>query len=85
MKTAEEDDSTFEAGLGGLPVRDADPECVARIRTRCLAALARRRHRQVARRQVVAHWRSRLEAAAATGLAALFLAAAVERALEILG
>ena len=78
-------DTTFDVELAGLPVRDAGPERVAKIRAVCLAALERSREKQAARRRVTSHWRVRLEALAATGLAALFLAAAVERALEILG
>ena len=84
MKTPEETDSTLDAGLAGLPVHDARPERIARVRAECLAALARARRREEARRRVSAHRAARLEALAAMGLATLFLAAAVERALEVL-
>lgn len=77
-------DTPFDAELAGLPVRDAGPERVAKIRVGCLAALERSREKPAARRRVTSHWSARLEAVAATGLAALFLAAAVERALEVL-
>ena len=85
MVTRDGNESTLEAELAGLPVHDARPERVARIRAECLAALGRTRHENETRRQVTRLWRFRFEALAATGLAALFLAAAVERALEILG
>jgi len=85
MTTRDGTDSTLDAELAGLPVHDARPERVARTRAECLAALGRTRQKKEARRQATRLWRLRLEALAATGLAALFLAAAVERALEILG
>ena len=83
MTNPEADERTFDHELAALPVHDADPDRVARIRARCLEALDRPRRKQEARDQAVALWRARLEAWAATGLAALFIAAAVERALEV--
>ena len=83
MTTPGDVDAIFDDGLSGLPVLDARPERVAEIRARCLAALARTRPRE-ARRPATTSWRARLEAVAAMGLAALFLAAVVERVLQIL-
>jgi len=83
MTTPEGTETMLDRELAGLPVRDADPERVARIRARCLADLARSRQRRAARAEATALWRARAEALAATGLAALLLAAAVERALEV--
>jgi hypothetical protein len=83
MTTPEGTEAMLDGELAGLPVRDADPERVARIRARCLGDLARSRQRQAARAGATALWWARAEALAATGLAALFLAAAVERALEV--
>ena len=84
MTTREQLDSVLEAGLATLTAHDAPPERVERVRARCLSALARRRLKAESRRQAAALWRGRLEVAMATGLATLYLAGALERALEIL-
>ena len=84
MTITEGTDSTLDRELARLSVHDARPERVARIQAQCLAALGRTRQRKEARREATVLWRARLEAVAATGLAALLLAAAVERALEVL-
>jgi hypothetical protein len=83
MTTPEANERNLDHELAALPVRDADPDRVARIRALCLEALDRSRQRQRARDEAAALRRARLEAWAATGLAALFIAAAVERALEV--
>lgn len=83
MTILEGSEPMLDRVLAGLPVRDADPERVGRIRARCLDDLARSRKRRAARREATALWRARAETLAATGLAALLLAAAVERALEV--
>jgi hypothetical protein len=80
-----EDHAAIDEMVADLAVHDAPPERVEQVRGRCLAALARRREKAEARRQAAARWRGRLEAAVAAGLAALYLAGVVERALEILG
>jgi hypothetical protein len=64
-----------------LPVYDADPERVARIRARCVSVLEARRSRMGDRR---AHGRrSWLEPAVAVGLGVLYLADAVARAVVL--
>jgi hypothetical protein len=67
-----------------LPIHDADPQRVERIRLRCVAALAARRGREDARRARAEAWRAWVETAAAAGLGALFLADAVVRSLALL-
>jgi hypothetical protein len=67
-----------------LPVHDADPERIERIRVRCVAALAARRGREDARRAQRVALCARIEAAAAASLGALFLADAVARSLALL-
>jgi hypothetical protein len=84
MTTRGQLNSVLEEELAGLTAHDAPPERVERVRRRCLSALAHRRSRAESRRQVAAIWRGRLGVAMATGLAVLYLAGAVERALEIL-
>lgn len=84
MMTPKPLNSRLEDALAGLTAHDAPPERVERVRARCRSELARRRRRASGRRQAVAAWRLRLETAVATGLGALYLASALERALEIL-
>jgi hypothetical protein len=85
MTIPEDADAIFDEGLSRLSVLDARPERGAEIRARCLAALARTRERRAApRRGGALLWRARLEVVAAMGLAALFLAAVVERVWQIL-
>jgi hypothetical protein len=84
MTTPGDVDTIFDDELSGLPVLDARPVRVAEIRARCLAALARTRQRRATRRRGTLLWRARGEAVAAVGLASLFLAAMVERVLQIL-
>jgi hypothetical protein len=84
MTTRESQVGELEAALAGLAVHDAPAERVEDIRARCQSALGRRRQRTEARRPAVELWRRRLEAAVAACLGALYLAGAVERALEIL-
>jgi hypothetical protein len=74
-----------------LPVHDADPQRVERIRARCVAALAAqhgreqvRRGRDEARQARCEALRAWLETVAAAGLGALFLADAVARSLALL-
>jgi hypothetical protein len=83
MMTPKPVDSLLEDALADLTAHDAPPERVERVRARCLSELARRRRQARGRRQAVAAWRLRLETAVATGLGALYLASAFERALEI--
>ena len=84
MTTPEPVDRALDDGLAALTSHDAQPERVESIRARCLSELARRRRRAGARRQATAVWRARVETAVAAGLGALYLASALERALEIL-
>jgi hypothetical protein len=84
MTIPEDADAIFDEGLSRLSVLDARPERGAEIRARCLAALARTRERRAAPRRGALLWRARLEVVAAMGLAALFLAAVVERVWQIL-
>ena len=64
-----------------LPVYDADPERVERIRARCVAVLERQRREAEARGSRAPASRSWLEPAVAVGLGVLYLAEAVTRAL----
>ena len=82
MTAPEGANTTFDAELAGLRVCDARPERVAEIRAACLAALDRKREQRRPRQP--ARWRGRWEALAAAGLAVLYLAAAVERTLQVL-
>jgi len=76
--------TTLDAALGALRAHDADVDTVDRIRERCLAQLAAARRRQERRRSRLAAHRRWLEPAFALGLAALYLAAIVPRALALL-
>ena len=80
MTTWEPDDAVDD-DLSALRVHDASPERVARIRARCVAALAARRKAEEARAVHPAAWRAWLEPALVLGLGALYLAEAVTRAL----
>lgn len=64
-----------------LPVYDADPERVARIRARCVSVLQARRPRTTHRR--ARGRRSWLEPALAVGLSVLYLADALARAVVL--
>ncbi len=64
-----------------LPVYDADPERVARIRARCVSALETRRPRAWPRR--ARGRRGWLEPAVAVGLGVLYLADALARAVVL--
>jgi hypothetical protein len=64
-----------------LPVYDADPERVARIRARCVSVLEARRSRVGDRRPLGR--RGWLEPAVAVGLGVLYLADAVARAVVL--
>ena len=79
-----QDDAALEAMLADLPVHDAAPEQVERVREACVTALARRRARAESRRPTIRAWTARLETALATGLALLFLAGVAERTFEVL-
>jgi len=72
-----------DEGLAALRVHDAAPERAARIRARCVAALAAGRLRSEARRSRNLGWRDWLEPAFAFGLSALFLAEAVARSIAV--
>lgn len=74
----------LEAGLARLQAYDADPQRVERIRARCLAALEAQRRRPHGCSSFLAAWRQWLEPAAAFGLSALYLAAAVSSSLALL-
>jgi len=80
MTTWEPEDE-LEEDLSALRVHDASPERVARIRARCVAALAARRKAEEAPEGREAPWRAWLEPALALGLGTLYLAEAVTRAL----
>jgi len=72
-----------DEGLSALRVHDASPERVERIRARGVALLAARRKAGEAPAGRGAPWRTWLEPALALGLGALYLAAAVTRALAV--
>jgi hypothetical protein len=84
MTSPDPQDGELEAALAGLAVHDAPAPRVDGIRERCRSAIARRGQHAEARRRALELWRGRLEAAVAAGLAALYLAGAAERVLEIL-
>lgn len=69
----------FERVLAGLQRFDADPERIERIRARCLHALEAQNRRKGMLPANFVQWRRRLELAAAFGLSAVYLAAAVAR------
>jgi len=73
----------IEAALSALRAHDADRERVERIRKRCLAALASQRRPAEALAPRARSWRGWLEPALAFGLGAVYLAAAVVRALAV--
>jgi len=73
----------LDAAVWLLRVHDAPPERVARLRSRCLAAMEvnRRRSRTRSRRLTAAALR--LEPLAALAVSALYLAAAVQASLAL--
>lgn len=75
--------NNLETGLAHLQTFDADPHRVERIRARCLAALEAQRRRNRGRTSFVADWRRWLEPAAALGLSALYLAAAISSSIAL--
>ncbi|MGE5127551.1 MAG: hypothetical protein ACM3PV_14765 [Betaproteobacteria bacterium] len=79
--TLRQTDDGIEVALATLREHDADRERVERIRERCLAALASQRRRGEARVTRATPWRGWLEPALAFGVGAVYLAAAVVRAL----
>lgn len=66
-----------------LPVHDADPDRVERIRLRCVAVLERQRREAEARRSRVPTSGGWLEPAIAVVVCALYLADAFARALAL--
>lgn len=73
----------FSANLSGLRTLDADPLIVEKLRARCLHVLETRRSRKQSVRCHLALWRSRLELAAAFGISAVYLLAAVAGSLAL--
>ena len=74
----------LDSALAGLRAHDASPARVERIRARSMAAIASRRRRAHARSLRAARWQRRAEMAAALGLSALYLVAAVGSSLALL-
>jgi len=73
----------IEAGLAGLRAHDAAPECVEKIRARCLAALEAQRRQARAHPSRHSSWWGRLEPALALGCSAAYLAVAVGLSLHL--
>ena len=73
----------FEKVLADLQRFDADPARIERIRARCLHALEAQNRRKGMLPESFVQWRRRIELAAAFGLSAVYLAAAVARGLAL--
>ena len=74
----------LERSIASLQTCDANPLRVERIRALCLAALEAQRRNERSEQSRLAGWLRWLEPAAAFGLSALYLAAAVSSSLALL-
>jgi len=74
----------LESRLRTLGLHDARPECVDRVRARCLTALAASRRRTEPGRRLINGQAGWIEPAAVLGVGFLYVAAAVQASLVLL-